>query len=741
MTAPPNRLVKFIQYEEPPLKSGDYRITVTHTTNQAKPYDTFTEVRRFAVTGERFALGGDTIVSVFPPHMASGEFADVLPHVVLGKRTLPWARESVAGKPEAPWLAVLTFAASELPPTPPERIAACKVKDLVPEGHSIGVYGSSINGIGTMQATHISYPMPDPDGKLDCRLDYGESPEDESVIIDLPVDVFNRAAPCREDLAWLAHIREVDTLDSEDHGVASLQFAVVVGNRVAPTDEDTYAFLVSLESFGDYLPDADGSCAAALKDKAFVRLVVFRMWRFFANDGDAKFKSLVENLNKANSLPQLTTLRLPCAVPGKAAIEQAMAHEADGLLEGEDAAALAANALTMGYVPLDHRLRHAGNLVSWYRGPLVPYAVEPSIVIPQPSVDAMARYDPNTGMFDMSYAAAWQLGQLLALQNTGFATGLYAWKKQLNRAQAVQQELKLISQALKTGAAENSDAHPFAKLLGARGAYVKQVQDDIPKPIVDWIAKLHLLNGVPFAYLVPDEGMLPPESLRFFYLDTNWVNALIDGAFSIGRASIDDLKRDAALHDRIHGPASTAARSLRRNPRANLSTGNSNGRITGFVLRSQMLKGWPRLQVNGYAEADHELDKLRVARLSADVLLVIFDGEIKKVAIHEAPEQLHFGVEGGLRNFSTSLRALVAATVGSPPVDLHPGEQIPGNHSLTTQAAVPTRNGDGRTLKVAAAAAAIEAALAVDSPFTSAEFALEMIQGVARVEFQLSGSN
>lgn len=35
--------------------------------------------------------------------------------------------------------------------------------------------------------------------------------------------------------------------------------------------------------------------------------------------------------------------------------------------------------------------------------------------------------------------------------------------------------------------------------------------------------------------MVADEAMLPPESIRFFYLDNSWLDALIDGAFGIGR--------------------------------------------------------------------------------------------------------------------------------------------------------------------------------------------------------------
>ena len=57
----------------------------------------------------------------------------------------------------------------------------------------------------------------------------------------------------------------------------------------------------------------------------------------------------------------------------------------------------------------------------------------------------------------------------------------------------------------------------------------------VPEQISKWLGRLRLLKGVPFNYLVPDERMLPPESIRFFYLDINWIDSLLDGAFSIGR--------------------------------------------------------------------------------------------------------------------------------------------------------------------------------------------------------------
>ena len=83
-------------------------------------------------------------------------------------------------------------------------------------------------------------------------------------------------------------------------------------------------------------------------------------------------------------------------------------------------------ALNLGYVPMPHRLRDGSRTLSWYRGPLVPVDV-PSAA--QPAVfanpDEALRYDAATGFFDTSYAAAWQLGRLLALQNQEFARALF----------------------------------------------------------------------------------------------------------------------------------------------------------------------------------------------------------------------------------------------------------------------------------------------------------------------------
>ena len=56
----------------------------------------------------------------------------------------------------------------------------------------------------------------------------------------------------------------------------------------------------------------------------------------------------------------------------------------------------------------------------------------------------------------------------------------------------------------------------------------------VPRELRGWLARLRLLEGVPFSYLVADEQLLPRESIRFFYLDRAWTDALVQGAlFSV----------------------------------------------------------------------------------------------------------------------------------------------------------------------------------------------------------------
>ncbi|WP_372089125.1 hypothetical protein P7L66_23215 [Tistrella mobilis] len=722
MTESVKQFVSFTQYDIPPLKSGDYTITATQTLNQGTP-DSFVARKRFAVPGSRFKLNGDDILSVLPAPLANGEFAGVMPMVALKRTSLPWQRTSVKSEETAPWLAILVFMGGDHPTLNTNGTAV----DVFPQGVTVTVDNSSLTGQGTMPAGYVSHPDMNP-------LEYGQTPTDPCSFIDIPADMFSKVCPSAADLPYLAHIRTTDTYDTTDNEETSISCAIVLANRwprpnAEHPDVNAQAFLVSLENMGDLLPGDDGTPSPNLPGDAIVRLICYRAWKFAANDMAERFKDLCEALNHGQNGPGgLTTLRLPADPPEPADVSTALTNQAAGRLTDADADVLVRNGLCLGYTALDHHLREAGTTVSWYRGPLVPYAITPVAYDVAPCSDALLRYDPQTGLFDATYAQAWQLGQLLALHSPSFSVALYHWKQSLQKGVAAQEEMALIQQKL-------GDGSLLPSFFARRATRLDQLPP-VPSDIADWVARLKLLKGVPFSSLVPDEAMLPVESLRFFHLDMNWIAALVDGAFSIGRAGVDGAQRDVNALAETHSAAQMSARRQRKNQHPHLAArvaAAANAEfevVTGFLLRSQLVSGWPLLRIKGFADTEGltDLTPLRFERLSNDVLLCLFEGEVKMITIHEPPAQLHCGVEWDGQQYTTTLRDL------TDQADL--GQQLDGG-----TIAVAVRP-DGQTLQVADTARLIQSHLKTGfgqniDPFTSAEFAVEMVQGAVKVEFKV----
>lgn len=709
-----NRQISFIQSDVPPLRTGVYALTATEAVQGQTP-GTFAAKATFVVQGERFTIAAAEILSVFPPSLANGEFAGALPHVVFERRTLPWERSlrnDDSTTAESPWLAVLLFDDATAP-TP----AKVKAKDLVPDGTPISVVDSKVTATGTLPPTILSYGA-----ATLVPMGYGETPDDDCLVIDVPVDTFSAIAPSVHDLFYLAHIRDVKTSDGV-HPDTDVQSAVVVGNRIPATNIPCRAVLVSLENMADYLPADDGTPSANIPSGTkFVRLLAYTTWTFTANDLEQNLKNLLYNLN-TDPPASPTTLRLPIAgdPPSAARVQQAAADQAaaaagTGTLTPDDATVIVQNALAMGYVPLDHHLRHGGNTVSWYRGPLVPYPVATTIQVPVGGPDAANRYDPQAGLFDVSYGAAWQLGQLLALQNTGVANAIYAWRQSVLQAQAAAAEQELLRQLL-------GDEPVMESLLSIRDARLDTGGYAVPPTVSHWVGELVKLQGVPFNYLVPDERMLPPESLRFFYLDDNWVRALVDGALSIGQATSGESGHAQHLRAVLE------------------DAGGDLGGITGFLFRSQAVSGWPNLRFNGYGDVAQTtlLRRRHRVDLASDTVLCLFEGVIELLVIEEPPEQLHLGVEGIAGAYSTTLREVNPPTPGKQYAAVKPAPCNP--HSTEAVACLDMR-ADGRTLRVSDSANTIQSTLETDfaqtfpNGFTSAEFALEMNEGALMVEFE-----
>jgi hypothetical protein len=179
----------------------------------------------------------------------------------------------------------------------------------------------------------------------------------------------------------------------------------------------------------------------------------------------------------------------------------------------------------------------------------------------------------------------------------------------------------------------------------------------VPGELRRFLARLRLLYGVPFSYLVPDADLLPKESIRFFYVDRAWTDALVQGALSVGTVSTADRAQLEAVHQAIRDDVDDAEAQVRQPLEEDLLAG-SGDTITGFLLRSRAVSGWPNLHVRAYrrdlleddelttkAESDPDRMKvLRLERLAPAVLLVLIDGVPEVVHIEEPRQGIQFGV-------------------------------------------------------------------------------------------------
>ncbi|MGH9057699.1 MAG: hypothetical protein ACRDYY_17855, partial [Acidimicrobiales bacterium] len=127
---------------------------------------------------------------------------------------------------------------------------------------------------------------------------------------------------------------------------------------------------------------------------------------------------------------------------------------------------------------------------------------------------------------------------------------------------------------------------------------------EMPPYLGSFCAHLRMLVGIPIEYLVPDARLLPAESIRFFYVDRSWTDRLVDGVFAVGKLGTREQG-----HHQAHNPTITARldgleTSIRSLQRGTLDYGTAlsganaqAGPVTGFIMRSETVAGWPAMEV------------------------------------------------------------------------------------------------------------------------------------------------
>jgi len=259
----------------------------------------------------------------------------------------------------------------------------------------------------------------------------------------------------------------------------------------------------------------------------------------------------------------------------------------------------------------------------------------------------------------------------------------------------------------------------------------------VPDDLRGFLARLRLLNGVPFAYLAADSDLLPPESIRFFYVDRGWTDALVQGVLSVGTITTIDRAQLEEVYSYVRDEVDREERAVRLPKDAKDLTGDAVI-ISGFLLRSRAVSGWPGLHVRGYrtepATRDDEilqeddpsrLKVLRMERLAPAVLLVLFDGIPEVVHVEEPRSGIQFGVDlhgtGTPNQYRSTTKARDALT----------GDKLGGPNGIDVD--VPFRRGAPGVIDVTRLADKLNGVAGTNlgqhgPEVDGAEFAVEMLR-------------
>ncbi|KKK25947.1 hypothetical protein ARAM_003527 [Aspergillus rambellii] len=593
---------------EPGLRAKDTTYTLTarqslSSGNQKLPLKT-SEIH-FTVDAPRFTLPPSDIHSVYPAP-GSSEHARVLPHVVLNDPQLPWERSGDPEnqnhankndqKPTRPtWMALLVFTADELQVTP-----LANNKNIPSATRALSAV---VSQLAQADKAESSFRCPNVN-------DLDAADETVASYIVLKRELFEHLIMSNiSTFAYLSHVRRVAVAGSahvsdtpDEH-----PFSVVVSPRTGPVDgkeQTVYVHLVSLDGIVENLKTR--SLTDSVKTIGVVSLYA---WTYRISPGDEiSYRDILCSLDKDKQ---------PLCRPKSLLNDLAKDVANSWLVER----------LRQGYTLTRHRTLTGEATVAFYRGPLTPSYLPPGQCPPSVAGRELQILDPHTGIMDVSYSVAWELGRNLAIADKAFTAAMLRLRSDI-MAQAVKDPEK--SKSKDTFAAlKRTHKRPALYTDHVRkwlaDMATSQAQHELENKtnqvstdwlfVLQWIQKKLALQGIPAIYLFPDPAVLPLEALRTFYIDENWTDAMIDGALSIANHSTtsDDLvKRE------IRSSFNVYLTAMQKDQKPD--TAYSWRPRWGLVLRSQLVRAYPNLRIEREHKDSTDLPAA-FATLSEDTLI------------------------------------------------------------------------------------------------------------------------
>ncbi|KAK6510288.1 hypothetical protein TWF481_005005 [Arthrobotrys musiformis] len=496
---------------------------------------------------------------------------------------------------------------------------------------------------------------------------------------------------------YLAHVRrlntqgmaDADAYDSDE--ILDREFGILVSHRAGPLTiaqpTQVFVHIVSLEEVEDLTPFPVAPSSDPTKSKR-VAMVSLYSWAYMCLP--------TNSLNVADAFERVgnSCAMLRPIVPNPSVIEdddikkRLLERVRDGysmiryrVQTGETTVAFNRSPLTPTIVP-----KYDWDLCST-------------------SGSSLLILDQKVGIMDVTYSAAWNLGKTLAMADHAYSSALSRTRKLILQIATPAAQLKVlklagidvksktdiiaeIGESISTlnelsdsfGAMDMAyrwqkpqqpkipDLSYHSEEMGLfldedllNAAYLVASSTD-PNPKLpylppydehntpysaDWVLILRFLCDliylikVPHNYLLTDASHLPQETVRMFHIDPNWIDALLDGALSIG--NLVDRRRD-----RVRDAIKMAFNRYLDTPNSELGYPPPVPRY-GFYMRSILVAMFPDLRVTMDPEADDKSTPTLIRHEIVDrgVMLGFFNHQpdgigLKSITFTQPAHQLSF---------------------------------------------------------------------------------------------------
>jgi hypothetical protein len=738
--------MRLYSFFKPALEAGLYSvsakqiISVNSPSADGKPTQTKTVInydsqtagaspkkivsQAFEVVASQFSMDPKLINSYYPPDGHQDE-ASVLPHMVFNDPHFPWERlagTTAAVKPDptevplrsvVPWVALVAFDPDELKLTAADALAL-RVPGFQPDSSgnppdmtlqpntggfpmTVGQYLDTTTGISSRVEYEAGYPV-----NISAALTEWNELQvstDPTTVIFPTKKLFSTIFSNPESHKYLSHVRYINTVGFPDAGVEEQGiYSIIMSHRTGPTQYTTpvtqVVHLLSMEHVDSTTLDPTSPTFATDR----IGVVSLFSWLYTSLPPDpVNFVDDMEALARTMQMLKPPQPQLD--------IFQAAVSKTDS---GKTIAANLFARLDNGYTISRWRTETGEETAAFNRGPLIPVPTSgrssknPDDWITQSMTGKDYQIlDPYTGLMDLSYSSAWQLGKVLAIGDGTFSTALTRFRSavvneassntlmEVNHTQSKKvllagldshvSEMKKLSggqtglpqritppstDSLAPGLTHPDVAPVLTKhiLLGVtRRTAAGQDQvfngfnlsgaDNADWAVVhSWITEKLFLNDIPAHYLFSDPTHLPDEALRFFHIDDAWTDALIDGALSVAN-HLDPI------NDRVRKQIKELYNLYLR---TTISTTDPKTGIVidtgihpqiptwGFVLRSAIVKVMPDLKVtvNWNSLVDHgQAPICKLTRLDEHTVFCLLDrrfNDVDSITLSQPPHQQRF---------------------------------------------------------------------------------------------------